>query len=83
MSTFLIKVTEQYRCGTESEAKSLLEEAKKNHMYSVIKSSDEIKTVKQKGEVVDEWHRVTITKEFNNEKEPEQFVMPSYQEEDE
>ena len=82
MATFLIKVTEQYRCGTESEAKSLIEEAKKNHQYSVIKSSDEIRTVKQKGEVVDEWHRVTITKLFNDEKEPEQYVMPVYEEDE-
>lgn len=81
MSTYLIKVTEQYRCDTEAEAKKLIEEAKENHQYTVVKSSDEIKTLKQKGEIVDEWRRVTITKEFNQEKEPESYIMPMYTEE--
>ena len=81
MSTYLIKVTEQYRCDTETEAKKLTEEAKENHQYTVVKSSDEIKTLKQKGEIVDEWRRVTITKEFNQEKEPESYIMPMYTEE--
>ena len=80
MSTYLIKVTEQYRCDTETEAKKLIEEAKENHQYTVVKSSDEIKTLKQKGEIVDEWRRVTITKEFNQEKEPESYIMPMYTE---
>ena len=81
MSTYLIKVTEQYRCDTETEAKKLIEEAKENHQYTVVKSSDEIKTLKQKGEIIDEWRRVTITKEFNQEKEPESYIMTMYTEE--
>ena len=68
MSSYLVKVTEQYRCDSENEAISLIEEAKKSDQYTVIKSSDEIKNVKQKGEIVDEFHRVIITKEFNEEK---------------
>ena len=78
--TYLIKVTEQYRCDTAEEAKQLIEDAKKNGQYTVIKSSDEIKNCKSKGEVVDEWHRVLLTKEFNEEKMPESYVMPKYAE---
>lgn len=78
--SYLIKVTEQYRCDSVDEAKQLIEAAKKNYNWSVIKTSDEIKTQKAKGEVVDEWHRVIITKQFNNEKEPENTIMPSYEE---
>ena len=81
MSTFLIKVTEQYRCGTESEARQLIEEAKKDHKYTVTKSSSEIKVQKQKGEVIDEWRRVLITKEFCDEKEPDCQLIPEYTEE--
>jgi len=81
--TYLIKVTEQYRCDTAEEAKQLIEDAKKNGQYTVIKSSDEIKNCKSKGEVVDEWHRVLLTKEFNEEKMPESYVMPKYTEEEE
>ena len=60
-----------------------IEDAKKNGQYTVIKSSDEIKNCKSKGEVVDEWHRVLLTKEFNEEKMPESYVMPKYTEEEE
>ncbi len=82
MSSYLIKVTEQYRCDSEAEAKNLIDEAKRNNQYTVTKSSSEIKTMKQKGEIVDEWRRVLITKEFNQEKEPISDVMPRYEEED-
>ena len=78
MSSYLIKVTEQYRCDSEQEAISLIENAKKSNQYTVVKSSSEIKTIKQKGEVIDEYRRVLITKEFCSEKEPDSFVMPKY-----
>ena len=80
MSSYLIKVTEQYRCDTEAEAKALIEEARQDTQYTIVKSSSEIKTVKQKGEVVDEWRRVMITKEFTSEKEPDVQVKPEYTE---
>ena len=82
MSSYLIKVTEQYRCDTEAEARTLIENAKKNGQYTVIKSSSEIKTMKQKGEIVDEWRRVMITKEFTSEKEPVTVITPQYEEEE-
>ncbi len=82
MSSYLIKVTEQYRCDTEAEARTLIEEAKQNHQYTVVKSSNEIKTLKQKGEIVDEWRRVMITKEFTAEKEPDHQIFPKYVEDE-
>ena len=78
MSSYLIKVTEQYRCDSEAEAIQLVESAKKSKQYTVIKSSNEIKTVKSKGEVIDEYHRVMITKEFNLEKEPSVEIQVEY-----
>lgn len=78
MSRYLIKVTEQYRCDSEQEAMKLIEEAKKSSQYTVTKSSNEIKTQKQKGEIIDEWRRVIITKEFCQEKEPDCELMPVY-----
>lgn len=80
MSRYLIKVTEQYRCDTEAEAVNLINEAKQNGQYTVTKSSSEIKTQKQKGEIVDEWRRVLITKEFTSEKEPAEQISVSYEE---
>lgn len=80
MSNYLIKTTETYRCDTEQEAKDLIEQSKKSNQYSVTKHLSEVKTLKQKGEIVDEWRRVTITKEFSSEKEPYGDLMPIYSE---
>jgi hypothetical protein len=33
---------------------------------------------KAKGEVVDEWYRVILTKDFNIEKEPDKYVEVNY-----
>lgn len=82
MSCYLIKVTEQYRCDTEAEAEVLINEAKENGQYTVVKSSSEIKTTKAKGEVVDEWRRVLITKEFTSEKEPTEQITIVYGEDE-
>lgn len=78
MSNYLIKTTEVYRCDTEQEAKNLIEDAKQSSLYTVTKSSSEIRTLKQKGEIVDEWRRITITKAFAEEKEPYGQVYVSY-----
>ena len=78
MANYLIKTTEVYRCDSEKEAKELIEEAKQSSLYTVTKSSSEIRTLKQKGQIVDEWRRVTITKAFNEEKEPYGQVYVSY-----
>lgn len=78
MSSYLIKVTEQYRCDSESEAQNLIRKAKEDNQYTVIKTSNEIKTLRQKGEVIDEWRRVMITKEFTSEKEPSAQLEPEY-----
>lgn len=80
MSAYLIKVTEQYRCDSEAEARDLIEKAKRNDQYLVTKSSSEIKTLKAKGEIIQEWRRVTITKEFTSEKEPEKQMTVEYSE---
>ena len=78
MSRYLIKVTQQYRCDSQSEAMQLIKQAKENSQYTIIKTSNEIKTQKQKGEIVDQWRRVIITKEFCQEKEPDCELMPIY-----
>lgn len=65
---YLIETTEVYRCDTEDEAKALIEEAKKT---STLKKYNCIaKERKQKGETVDSWFRLTLTKVWDSEKEP-------------
>lgn len=78
MSRYLIKVTQQYRCDSENEATKLIQQAKTNPQYTVIKTSNEIKTQKKNGQIIDEWRRVIITKEFCQEKEPDCELMPIY-----
>ena len=65
---YLIETTEVYRCDTEDEAKGLIEQAKRT---SVLKKYNCVaKEKKQKGEVVDSWYRLTLTKVWDDEKEP-------------
>lgn len=68
MSNYLITTTEIYRVDTENEAIALIEDAKANSL--VIKYNCQHKEKKLKGEVVEEWYKVTITKSWDNEKEP-------------
>lgn len=70
MSIYLTKVTEQYRIDTEQEVDNFLNEQKQEKTFEVVKSSSEKKVVKAKGEIIDEFYRVTIVKEFQSEKEP-------------
>lgn len=67
---YLISVTEVFRVDKDEEAKKLIQEAKEDNSFELKKYSNEYKERKQKGEIVDAWHRVTLVKQFNNEKEP-------------
>ena len=79
---YLVKTTEQYRVDTENEVKQFIEEAKKDRQYNLNKYTSEYKTVKAKGEVIDDYYRVTLVKEFTVEKEPDRTVSVSYKVED-
>ena len=76
---YLVRSVETYRVANEAEAKATIEEAKADKSYSLSKYSSEYKCTKAKGEVVDEWFRVVLTKDFNVEKEPEQYVAVTYE----
>lgn len=79
MSKYLIRVDEMYRCDSELEAQQLIEEAKKQGTCELAKYTSVQKARKEKGEIVDEWTRVTLTKLFNNEKEPDSHIVPTYE----
>jgi hypothetical protein len=78
MSKYLIKTTEVYRADTEGEATALIEEAKKDGRFVLAKYSTEKKEVKSKGEVVEAYELVTLTKSFNDPKMPESVVDVEY-----
>ena len=76
---YLITTTEVYRVQTEAEVKELIAEAKADGRFEVSKYTSEAKAKKVKGEIVEEWFRVTITKIFNDEKEPSAEVSIEYE----
>lgn len=76
---YLIKTTEVYRVETEEEAKKFIEEQKQGENYEIAKYSSEHKDRKVKGEVVEEWVRVTLVKNFTDEKDPTDKVTVKYE----
>ena len=80
MSKFLISVQETYRADTETEATTLIQEAKNSSEFTLAKYNCEHKERKSKGEVIDEWYKVVLNKSFTDEKEPERQVEIYYEE---
>lgn len=78
MAKYLCQTQEIYRVGSEAEAARLIEEAKKDNKFTLLKSSTEYKTVKAKGEIVDEYWKTTLVKSFTDLKEPDCTVSVHY-----
>ena len=76
---YLIRTVETYRVANELEAKQLIEEAKRESGYSLSKYSSEYKCTKSKGEIVEDWYRVILTKDFCSEKEPDVTATVHYE----
>ena len=77
--TYLIEVTEVYRANSEEEATKLIEDAKVSNKFTLVKSSTTYKEKKSKGEVIDFYWKVSLTKKFNDEKEPETGISIEYE----
>ena len=71
MAKYLVSTVETWRVDTEAEAVKLIEEAKAEYNnYALAKYSRDHKERKSKGEVIDEWYKVSLTKIINDEKDP-------------
>lgn len=79
MSKYLISTTEVYRVDNAAEAKELIEIAKQDNTYVLGKYTSENKERKSKGEVIDEWVKVTLVKKFTDEKDPTDQVSIIYE----
>lgn len=75
---YLVSTTEVYRVDDEASAASLIEKAKHDNMYELAKYSSVKKEKKQKGDIIDEWYQVSLTKKFNDEKDPISVVNIKY-----
>ena len=76
---YLTQVTEVYRVESEEEVIKMIEEAKQDNRFTLTKHASQYKERKQKGEVIDAWFKVSLTKTFNEEKEPDRFVSIDYE----
>lgn len=74
----LIKVQEVYRVNTDAEAEALITEAKNDNRFVLVKYNCESKEIKAKGEVIDEYIRITLNKVFTDEKMPDSKVSIDY-----
>lgn len=79
MSKYLISTTEVYRVISEAAAQAIIDEAKADQNYQLMKYNCEYKEVKSKGEVIDDYYKITLCKKFNDEKEPETAVNITYE----
>lgn len=77
---YLIQTTEVYRVDSESEAVELVEKEKKSKLFTLTKYTIEYKEVKVKGELVDDYYKVTLTKVITDIKEPSSYVNVCYSE---
>ena len=76
---YLIQTVETYRADTEAEAQGIITEAKEAGEYTLTKQVSEKKEVKAKGEVIDEYYKVTLTKVFTDIKEPGAIASVIYE----
>lgn len=79
MAKYLVSTVETYRVDTEDEATKVIENAKKDPSYVLGKYTNEHKEQKSKGEVIDEYWKLSLTKLFNNIKEPDSIVNVEYE----
>lgn len=76
---FLIQSSECYRVDSQNEVDALIEECKHDSSYALAKYSCVQRERKEKGEVTDSWYRVTVIKNFNEEKDPDTVIDVKYE----
>lgn len=79
MSVYLYSTVENYRVDSEHEADDLMAQARESKLYDLKKSSVQKKEVKVKGEIVDEFFLVSLTKAIQDPKNPEIQVDLKYE----
>lgn len=62
----LLNITEVYRVDTEEEAKALIESAKQDSSFDLVKYSSEFKEKKSKGEVISSGYCLKLVKNYEN-----------------
>lgn len=76
---YLTTTTDVYRVDTVEEVERLHEELRNSKEFSLLAFSYRTKTVKAKGEIIDEYQLVTVKKGFNDEKDPDAVINIVYE----
>jgi len=76
---YLVNVVETYRVENETEVATMIDEAKKDSHFTLVKHVSEKKTKKSKGEIIDEYYKVTLTKAFNDINLPDRYIKVDYE----
>ena len=76
---YLINSVDTYRVATVEDVERLHEELKANPNFTLAYFSYKTKTVKQKGEIIDEYQLVSVKKIFHDEKDPMTFIEIQYE----
>ena len=79
MSKYLVSTVETYRVDTETETTKAIEEAKNDNSYVLGKYTSEHKERKSKGEIIDEYWKLSLTKIFNDIKNPDSVIDINYE----
>ena len=78
---YLVKATETYRVDSDAEVLNMINAAKESAQWEFEGHTSKKKQIKQKGQVVEEYYLLTLTKSFNDEKDPTDDIEISYGEE--
>ena len=76
---YLLNVVNTYRVPTVEDALQLREELQNTPACELVHFQYTTKYIKVKGEIIEEYQVVKAKLAFNEEKEPEQEVIPNYE----
>ena len=70
MNAILLKDAKTYRVNTDEQARTLIEDCAKNQFnegYKLTNHTSKYRNKKVKGEIVEEWYEVTLTRSYDVE----------------
>ena len=76
---YLLNVVNTYRVPTVEDALALRDELQQMPGSELVSFQYTTKYIKAKGEILEEYQVVKAKLQFNEEKEPEQEVTPTYE----
>jgi len=76
---YLTKTSDVYRVDTLEEVEDLRTEMEESNKFSVASFTYTYKTVKAKGEIIDEYYQVVVKKNITDEKEPDRRLKVVYE----